>query len=170
MFEVDLMADKEEILQKLLKPVGIEKKAGYNNSSVFGGFDNYILQWLDRLAELSSDERVLELIADLKELFSDYSRVQIKQRQKKLAAGQELFNSLSNLIQEETVEEDSMQRLPPIWQKSIRYVKGVGKKRAEKLARLEIDTLRDMLFYIPRDYRDWSKNLPIRELSPDSEA
>nr|WP_245526716.1 ATP-dependent DNA helicase RecG [Acetohalobium arabaticum] len=167
---MDLMADKEEILQKLLKPVGIEKKAGYNNSSVFGGFDNYILQWLDRLAELSSDERVLELIADLKELFSDYSRVQIKQRQKKLAAGQELFNSLSNLIQEETVEEDSMQRLPPIWQKSIRYVKGVGKKRAEKLARLEIDTLRDMLFYIPRDYRDWSKNLPIRELSPDSEV
>lgn len=164
------MADKEEILQKLLKPLGIEKKAGYNNSSVFGGFDNYILQWLDRLAELSSDEQVLGLIADLKEVFVDYSRVQITERQKKLTAGQELFNSLSNLIQEETAEAESMQRLPPIWQKSIRYVKGVGKKRAKKLARLEIDTLRDMLFYIPRDYRDWSKNLSIIELSPGSEV
>ncbi|MBM7623327.1 ATP-dependent DNA helicase RecG [Sporohalobacter salinus] len=176
------MDNKKEILQKLLKPIKIEKKVGYNNSSVFGGFDNYLLQWLNRLEELSSDDETLRIIDDLKELFSDYSQVQAKKRKKKLASGKELFTKLSNVIQGRETESTSklksapennkvsVQRLPQIWQKSIRYVKGVGKKRAKKLAKLGVDTLRDMLFYIPRDYRDWSKTSSIRDLSPGSEV
>ncbi len=34
--------------------------------------------------------------------------------------------------------------------KSIEYVKGVGPARAEKLSRLGIDNLADLLFYFPR--------------------
>lgn len=40
---------------------------------------------------------------------------------------------------------------------SIQYIKGVGPKRAEKLRRLNIFTIKDLLYYIPREYDDRSK-------------
>ena len=38
--------------------------------------------------------------------------------------------------------------------REVRYLKGVGPKRAEKLARLDIHTIRDLLLHLPRDYED----------------
>ena len=38
--------------------------------------------------------------------------------------------------------------------REVRYLKGVGPKRAEKLARLDIYTIRDLLLHLPRDYED----------------
>lgn len=50
--------------------------------------------------------------------------------------------------------------------KSIEYVKGVGPARAEKLSKLGIDTLADLLFYFPRDYEDRSKVISIKDAAP----
>ena len=36
----------------------------------------------------------------------------------------------------------------------VQYIKGVGPKRAERLARLDIHTLRDLLFHFPRAWED----------------
>lgn len=38
----------------------------------------------------------------------------------------------------------------------IKYVKGIGEKRAEKLNKLGIFTLKDMIYYFPRQYEDRS--------------
>ena len=46
---------------------------------------------------------------------------------------------------------------------SIQYVKGVGPKRAEKLRRLNIYTIEDLLYYIPREYDDRSRIQTITE-------
>ncbi|NLJ78973.1 MAG: ATP-dependent DNA helicase RecG [Tissierellia bacterium] len=40
---------------------------------------------------------------------------------------------------------------------SVRYIKGVGPKRAAKLKRLNIDTIRDLLYSIPKTYEDRSR-------------
>ncbi|TJX16180.1 ATP-dependent DNA helicase RecG [Tissierella creatinini] len=37
---------------------------------------------------------------------------------------------------------------------SIQYLKGIGPKRAYRLRRLHIETVRDLIYYIPRDYDD----------------
>lgn len=50
--------------------------------------------------------------------------------------------------------------------KSIEYVKGVGPARAEKLSKLGIDTLSDLLFYFPRDYEDRSRVISIKDAAP----
>ena len=44
---------------------------------------------------------------------------------------------------------------------SIRYLKGVGEKRAQLLMRLGIDSAGALLRYYPRRYEDWSKISPI---------
>lgn len=45
----------------------------------------------------------------------------------------------------------------------VKYLKGVGEKRAAMLAKLGIFTLWDLLTFYPRIYEDWSKILPIKD-------
>jgi len=46
----------------------------------------------------------------------------------------------------------------------IRFLNGVGPKMAEKLKRLGIETIRDLLFYYPRTFQDFSKPRKISSL------
>ncbi len=45
---------------------------------------------------------------------------------------------------------------------NIKYLKGVGEKRAAMLGKLGIFTLWDLLTFYPRVYEDWSKIIPIK--------
>ncbi|NQU95140.1 MAG: ATP-dependent DNA helicase RecG [Candidatus Omnitrophica bacterium] len=51
------------------------------------------------------------------------------------------------------------------WEKTnIRYLKGVGPKKAEILQKLNINTIEDLLYYLPRRYEDRSKFTLIKDL------
>ncbi len=49
------------------------------------------------------------------------------------------------------------------WNTSVQYLKGVGEKRAELLAKLGITTVGELLTHYPRQYEDWSAVLSIAE-------
>ena len=46
-------------------------------------------------------------------------------------------------------------------QMEIRYLKGVGEKRAALLQKLGIHCVEDLLEFYPRDYVDYSKPYPV---------
>ena len=48
----------------------------------------------------------------------------------------------------------------------VTYLKGVGPKNAERLAKLGLLTALDLLHYYPRDYINYAQQVPIRELQP----
>jgi len=48
--------------------------------------------------------------------------------------------------------------------KEIRFLKGVGEKRAKDLEKLGICTISDLIFYYPRTYRDFSKIVKIKDI------
>ena len=50
------------------------------------------------------------------------------------------------------------------WQDDIQYLKGVGPKKADLLAKLGIRTLFDLLTWYPRGYEDQSALTPIASL------
>src|SRR6266404_3964997 len=52
---------------------------------------------------------------------------------------------------------------PPL-KKPVQYVKGVGPKRAEQLARLGIATVEDLLYHIPFRYQDRREIRKIAQL------
>jgi ATP-dependent DNA helicase RecG len=52
----------------------------------------------------------------------------------------------------------------------VRFLKGVGPEMARRLARLEIHTIRDLLFHVPTAYRDRRAAVPISRLTPGAEA
>lgn len=51
---------------------------------------------------------------------------------------------------------------------NIQYIKGVGPKKAEKMGKLGINTIRDALYYFPRQFEDRSREKKIFQLE-DSE-
>lgn len=49
----------------------------------------------------------------------------------------------------------------------LQFLKGAGPRRAELLRKLELETVEDLLWYLPRDYLDLSDIRPIPDLEPD---
>jgi ATP-dependent DNA helicase RecG len=49
----------------------------------------------------------------------------------------------------------------------VQFLKGVGPQRADLLARLGLATLRDVLFFFPRDYQDLSDFRQVHQLEED---
>ncbi len=49
-------------------------------------------------------------------------------------------------------------------EREVRYLKGVGPKRAEVLAGIGIHTVRDLLWHLPRGYEDRRKSVPVKVL------
>ncbi len=52
----------------------------------------------------------------------------------------------------------------------LRYVRGIGPKRAEILARLQIFTIRDLLHHFPARYEDRTQLVKIKDLQPGQTA
>jgi ATP-dependent DNA helicase RecG len=50
---------------------------------------------------------------------------------------------------------------------SVQYLRGVGPKRAELLAKLELRTVADLLWNMPRDFLDLTDVRPVERLEPD---
>ena len=53
---------------------------------------------------------------------------------------------------------------------SVRNLKGVGQKRFEIYQKLGIETPYDLLYYLPRDYRDYREPVPVAETQTDVPA
>ena len=53
---------------------------------------------------------------------------------------------------------------------SIQYIKGIGPKRALYFKKVGVETVRDLLFLVPRRYVDYSTILKIRDLKINDEA
>ena len=48
----------------------------------------------------------------------------------------------------------------------VTYLKGVGPKNSDRLAKLGLSTVRDLLYYYPRDHINYARQVPISNLEP----
>lgn len=52
------------------------------------------------------------------------------------------------------------------WQQPLKRISGIGDRTAERLAKLGLYTLADLIYYFPRDYLDYARQVAIHELVP----
>lgn len=67
-----------------------------------------------------------------------------------------------------TLLKTSKSTVPPL-QQSLQWLKGVGPKMAEKLARLDLHCVQDLLFHLPLRYQDRTRIAAIGSLRPGME-
>ncbi|MEO1593347.1 MAG: DNA helicase RecG, partial [Cyanobacteria bacterium J06632_22] len=86
------------------------------------------------------------------------------------ATGKEAANQKSRKKQPKTTQltaaESIVNRSGHPLDQPVMYLKGIGPKNSEKLAKLGLLTVRDVLYYYPRDHIDYAKQVKIRDLVP----
>ncbi|HEY9752174.1 MAG TPA: ATP-dependent DNA helicase RecG [Coleofasciculaceae cyanobacterium] len=89
------------------------------------------------------------------------------------ATGAAGFKSIEKRQEAEKEREGAPIALGPIHsssraitlEQSITYLPGIGPKNAERLAKLGLYTVRDLLYYYPRDHIDYARQVNIRDLA-----
>ncbi len=135
------MVQAKELIERLKKILQLEKKTGYQDTAVLGGLEAFVA----RLAEEA-----------LRDAVRAYQKRSLSERREAVQQLEELLASLSLSLEpsaaptpKEIAPEDAFRR-------PIRYAKGVGEQRAKLLKRLGIETIEDLLMYLPRRLEDRS--------------
>ena len=50
----------------------------------------------------------------------------------------------------------------------VTLLKGIGPKKSEALEKLNINTLEDLIFFLPRDYEDRRNQIKIHDIKDDA--
>lgn len=167
-----------EIISTILKPLNLEEKTGYKNLSVFGGFDKFVLSFLEKALEageldkLSYDKAVKIIssyvsssnverkiiVAELKNILNLSTKNKKKTRTeveepKKIKAKKEICENIKNKISH-NLSFDS----------DIQYAKGVGPSLGSRLKYMGYFTIADLFSLYPRRYEDRTSYKKINEL------
>ena len=131
-----------------------------------------ILELIDRAAAEQGGD--LGALDKLRALFHDFPLDADDARRRSAAAG---LHELDRLKQRRSVPartyaptEDEITAALGILSASAQFLKGVGPKRAEQLARFGLATVEDVLYHLPFRYEDRRSLTPIAQLVPGTEA
>ena len=170
-------------LQSFRKVLELERSKGYADGSVMGGLDGYLKRWAPELAALLGDPSLAPRLA------------QPQYRDANLARRERLVGRLFELIEvasagaddrehEEPPEhppESPAESKPTARTKSnskastksgagldspVTLLKGINSRTAARMKRLEVETVRDLLYFFPRRHEDYAAISKISELRP----
>ena len=173
----------------------LEHERGFDNKAVTTGLDEFLARWNPQLrAYLSNTDDANNLLA------RPYSRMTPNQRAKWVETCMRLFDSSplhpSPLMGEGLdggaplpkpkrapsppvnrpfvpkipLPESSPPPDPDVLHSPVTNLKGVDAKTAEKLARLHVHTVGDLLYHFPRYHREYSRRTKISRLKPGEDT
>ena len=133
-----------------------ELLSGCLDSSVFGGFAEFIADWAEEnkltpMAEAAERYRIApmerrpEILMEMQQILAGLSENSLSEQQKKIITG-------------EPVDDSRSLRIPLV------QLKNIGAKRAELFRKLGVSTAGELLTMYPRDYQDRRTITPIGDL------
>jgi len=146
------------LLGKVLR---LEASGGCQDRATTGGMADFMCRWLPRITA-SAPQQQAEALSQLEEKFEAYSDLSPQQRAGLVDQALDLLQELATDQPEAESAEGEIDQV--CWDDSVAQLKGVGNKRAELLAALEIYTIGDLLLHCPLGYEDRSQLTPIANL------
>jgi len=165
----------EEYTEKITKALNYEEKKAFCNAK---GLNFYFSDFIKSETQNLIEKEVLEreylfILKKINVIFDDYEevcladrRIKVKQLNLlleqiiafKLLTKEERVKALSNIfiISQAPTSEN--------WEdKSVQTIRGVGSVWTENLAKANIHTIKDLLYYFPRKHLDYSNRVKIRD-------
>ena len=139
----------------MLSLIEKEAKSGCLDSAVFGGFAD----WVAAQGEAAGKQVLVEWA-------TQYKAESLARRPALLLQLQELLNNLEPL----TLPKPNQQKYNQVSARAslalpVASMRQIGEKRAGILRKLGVLTVEDLLFFLPRSYRDWREATPIAQLA-----
>jgi len=161
-------------IDSLRNVLELERRKGYADKAVIGGLDKYLHRQAGLIRQSINDPQSLKDFDELDFAKSSYGSYSIDERKKWMA---NVFGWLDKV--EEATKTNSSQKPVVSSQKAaakprqkqgedlespITIIKGISTSADKKFAKLNVRTVRDLLYFFPRRYVDYSQRKPISEL------
>ena len=157
--------------------LNIEESHGFDNKAVMGGLDKFLVRWSeDMAAQAAGNEGFL-----LKE---SYDSMSAAVREDWVAQWREALGGPPNpnkppkpdpaaQKKKTAAKKKPAYKAPPdevTVDAPVNRLRGVDTKLPARLKRLDVETIRDLLYLFPRRHEDYSTAVKISELSPGEEC
>ena len=165
-------ADKLD-LTTLRKILNLEEKRGFDNKAVAGGLDLFIEHWRKDLISAFPRSPIAKRL-----LTENYSSLTLRSRREWTRRWLEHFpnKQVKHNKKPTSHQQTSTKTKKPISRTTspegtpISSLRRVDIKTAQKLARLNVESVKDLLYLFPRRHLDYSRRTKISELIPGEHA
>jgi ATP-dependent DNA helicase RecG len=161
-------------IDSLRNVLELECQKGYTDKAVIGGLDKYLYKQAGRIKQSINDPQLLTVFDELNLANSNYGSYGMDERKRWIT---NVFSWLDKL--EKTANQKSSQETGVSSQKvvveprqkqeegldsPITVIKGITPSVANRFSKLNVRAVRELLYFFPRRYVDYSRRKPISEL------
>jgi ATP-dependent DNA helicase RecG len=172
-------------IDSLRNVLELECQKGYTDKAVIGGLDKYLHKQAGQirqslvlsLNEVKTKELIPQLLSGFDELNlanSNYGAYGVEERKRwiasvfgwldKLEKATKTNSSQQSVVSSQTAAAKPRQKRREELDSPITIIKGITPRVANKFAKLNVRAVRDLLYFFPRRYVDYSRRKPISEL------
>jgi ATP-dependent DNA helicase RecG len=155
----------------------LERRKGYTDKAVIGGLDKYLHKQAGQIRQSINNPQLLSGFDELNLARSNYGSYSVDERKRWMT---NVFDWLDKV--EKTKEVTLTSPLPSRERNKteavaeprrrrregldspITVIKGISTSADKKFAKLNVRTVRDLLYFFPRRYVDYSRKKPVSEL------
>jgi len=159
-------------IDSLRNVLELERQKGYTDKAVIGGLDKYLHKQAGQIRQSINKPQLLKGFDELNLARSNYGSYSVDERKRWMA------NVLGWL---EKLEKATKSRQQPVGRRQkaaakpsqkrregldspITIIKGISTSADKKFTKLNVRTVRDLLYFFPRRYVDYSRRKPVSEL------
>jgi len=159
-------------IDSLRNVLELECQKGYTDRAVIGGLDKYLHNQAGQIRQSINDRQLLKSFDELNLANSNYGSYSVDERKRWMAS---VFGWLERLqkpskssqlsaIGSQKAAPEPRQKRKEGLDSPITVIKGISTSVEKKFAKLNVRTVRDLLYFFPRRYVDYSQKKPISEL------
>ncbi|HXI09595.1 MAG TPA: OB-fold nucleic acid binding domain-containing protein, partial [Thermodesulfobacteriota bacterium] len=156
------------ILSSILKPLLFASKDGYRHLNSVKGVDGLVTALSDDALSVCRDEPFKGVFNGLKALFTGFDTLTAEEKKERLRDGIALATSIEPREDPPAVTAEEAGAMLSRLSTSLEFVKGIGPKLSERLAKKGLSTVEDILYFLPIRYEDRRDIKRIKDLVPGS--